>query len=248
MGSGLVRLLLIFSLIAFFSGAGCAEKAEEEKEAKKAEEVKEAITEEALPEKEIVEEAKGVVEEAGEAVEKAEEEIEFEVEEVKELIKEEISPGPQKEMVEAKEVVAEVKTAAVEVPDTVPIHSKAWDAAVNKVGKHEVHGKQYQDFTFSHKKHAEDYKIACTDCHHVYKEKKNVWKKGDPVKKCEECHNIVDLTKKKDPMSLYAAFHNNCVGCHKTHMKEWKTTGKVAGEPKPKVPIGCTKCHTKRPE
>jgi len=140
------------------------------------------------------------------------------------------------------------------VPDTATMHSKAWDTAVNVVGKHEVHGKQYQDFTFSHKKHAEDYKIACTDCHHVYKEKKNVWKVGDPVQKCEGCHNIVDLTKKKDPMSLYAAFHNNCVGCHKTHMKAYKKeakAAKAAGKPKPakpKIPVGCTKCHKKKPK
>lgn len=240
MGSRLVRLLLIFSLIAFLSGAGCAEKAEE-KEAKKAEEVKEVITEKTLPEKEVLEEA-------GEVVERVEEEIESKVEEVKEIVKEEISPGSQKEIAEAKGVVAETKTAAVAVPHTITIHSKAWDAAVNVVGEHEVHGKQYQDFTFSHKKHNVDYKVACTECHHVYQEGKNVWKEGDPVKRCDECHNIVDLTKKTDPMSLYAAFHNNCVGCHKEQMKEWKATGKAAGEPKPEVPVGCTNCHTKRPE
>ncbi len=134
-----------------------------------------------------------------------------------------------------------------QAPETVTMHSKAWDTAVNVVGEHEIHGKQYQDFTFNHKKHNVDYKVACTECHHVYQEGKNVWKEGDPVKKCDECHNIVDLTKKTDPMSLYAAFHDNCVGCHKEHMKEWKATGKAAGEPKPEVPVGCTKCHSKKP-
>jgi len=133
------------------------------------------------------------------------------------------------------------------VPDTVTMHSKVWDTAVNVVGEHEVHGKQYQDFTFNHKKHNVDYKVACTNCHHKYEGKKNVWKEGDPVKKCDGCHNIVDLTKKTDPMSLYAAFHNNCVGCHKEHMKEWKATGKAAGKPKPDIPVGCTKCHKKKP-
>lgn len=140
------------------------------------------------------------------------------------------------------------------VPETVTMHSKLWDTAVNVVGGHEIHGKQYQDFSFGHKKHAEDYKIACTDCHHTYKEGKNVWKEGDPVKRCEECHTIVDLAKKKDPMSLYFAYHTNCVGCHKALMKEYKKeakAAKAAGKPKPKkpkVPVGCTKCHKKKPK
>jgi hypothetical protein len=136
------------------------------------------------------------------------------------------------------------------VPDTISMHSTVWDACVwtHKVGGKEVQGKgkQYQDFVFNHKKHSEDYKVACTDCHHVYKEKKNMWKQGNPVKKCQECHNIVDLAKKKDPMSLYAAYHNNCLGCHKALKKEWKATGKAAGKPKPKAPTGCTKCHKKK--
>jgi len=39
--------------------------------------------------------------------------------------------------------------------------------------------------TFTHKKHNVDYKNACADCHHVYKDGKNVWKKDDPVQKCD---------------------------------------------------------------
>ena len=42
--------------------------------------------------------------------------------------------------------------------------------------------------TFTHKKHNVDYKIACADCHHDYKDGKNVWKDGDEVKRCDACH------------------------------------------------------------
>jgi len=44
---------------------------------------------------------------------------------------------------------------------------------------------------FTHKKHNVDYKVACAECHHVFKEGKNVFKKGDPVQKCSECHDAV---------------------------------------------------------
>ena len=48
-----------------------------------------------------------------------------------------------------------------------------------------------------HKKHSVEYKIACNECHHEYKDCKNVWKDGQPVKKCSACHN----PKKKDGKS-----------------------------------------------
>ena len=55
--------------------------------------------------------------------------------------------------------------------------------------------KGYEASTLTHKKHAEEYKnekgeaINCVDCHHVYKDGVNVWKKGDHVDKCVKCHN-----------------------------------------------------------
>jgi len=67
--------------------------------------------------------------------------------------------------------------------------------------------------TFTHKKHSEDYKIACTECHHVYKDGKNLWKEGDPVKKCVECHDPKKKNGKVD--KLMNAFHKDCKTCHK---------------------------------
>ena len=42
---------------------------------------------------------------------------------------------------------------------------------------------------FTHEAHFKDYKITCNVCHHVYEKGENVWKRGMPVKRCEECHN-----------------------------------------------------------
>jgi len=88
---------------------------------------------------------------------------------------------------------------------------------------------------FTHKKHAADYKIACTDCHHEYKDGKNVWKEGDPVKKCSACH---DPSKKDGKvMKLQNAYHRNCKNCHKDLGKEGKPTGPFKK---------CNDCHEKK--
>lgn len=86
---------------------------------------------------------------------------------------------------------------------------------------------------FTHKKHNVDYKIACTECHHVYKEGKNIYKEGDPVQKCSECHDVKKSEGKKKKLML--AFHKNCQGCHKELEKAEKKTG----------PVKCNKCHEK---
>ena len=66
--------------------------------------------------------------------------------------------------------------AADKGPDVIELKSALWPTPTKKV------------LPFSHKKHYEEYKIACTDCHHVYKDGKNVWKEGDQVDKCDKCH------------------------------------------------------------
>jgi hypothetical protein len=91
----------------------------------------------------------------------------------------------------------------------------------------------------THKKHNVDYKIACVDCHHVYKDGKNVWEEGQPVQKCSECHNVYMLGKdlreasdEEKKLSLYKAYHDNCKGCHKKEQKG---------------PVKCAECHAKIP-
>jgi hypothetical protein len=77
--------------------------------------------------------------------------------------------------------------------------------------------------TFPHKKHAVDANIACTDCHHIYKDGKNVFKEGDPVRKCSACHDAKKSEGKVKKLML--AFHKNCQGCHKDLDKAGKSAG-----------------------
>ncbi|MBW1797223.1 MAG: cytochrome c3 family protein, partial [Deltaproteobacteria bacterium] len=59
----------------------------------------------------------------------------------------------------------------------------------------------------SHKKHSTEYKVACADCHHEYKDGKNCWKEGDPVKKCSECHSpLREEAKKAEVKKLQNAY------------------------------------------
>ena len=100
--------------------------------------------------------------------------------------------------------------------------------------------------TFSHKKHNADYKIACTDCHHVFKDGKNMWKQGDEVKKCDACHTEAKAPTGKHAPKMskaekiqkyhFSAIHENCQGCHKDLKKAGKPTG----------PTTCTGCHPKK--
>jgi hypothetical protein len=67
--------------------------------------------------------------------------------------------------------------------------------------------------TFTHLNHAEDYEVACSDCHHVYQDGKNSWEEGDPVNKCIECHDPVN--NQGDVKNLRLSFHKNCKNCHR---------------------------------
>ena len=89
--------------------------------------------------------------------------------------------------------------------------------------------------TFPHLSHAEDYDIACNECHHEYKDGKNVWEEGDPVKKCSACH---DPNKNQGNVKkLSTAFHRNCKSCH----RELARRGDTEDAPYRR----CTDCHEK---
>jgi|OpeIllAssembly_1097287.scaffolds.fasta_scaffold415981_2 hypothetical protein len=121
--------------------------------------------------------------------------------------------------------------AAQKVADTIQIKSALWPTPTKGPMA-----------PFTHKKHAEDYKIACTECHHVMKDGKNVWKQGDAVQKCEACHNEPTITGEmklppdKQKLNLKIAFHKNCQGCHQDLKK--KDPAKYA-----KIPVTCAQCH-----
>ena len=110
---------------------------------------------------------------------------------------------------------------AADVPDEFKIENKGYKKDKKK------------PVSFHHKKHAEEYKAACTDCHHEYEGDKNVWKEGQPVKKCSACH---DPKKKSGKvMKLQNAYHRNCKDCHKKLNDDKKAPFKK-----------CTGCHAKK--
>ena len=119
-----------------------------------------------------------------------------------------------------------------EAPETMDLLSTLWSEHTKGPVK------------FSHKKHHDEYKINCAECHHVYEDGKNIWKEGDKVQKCMECHNEPTikgekkLPKDKQKLNLKLSYHTNCQGCHKKLKKEDK---KKYG----KIPTTCIKCHTK---
>lgn len=112
---------------------------------------------------------------------------------------------------------------AADVPDEVNISNEGY--------KKDIKG----PVKLSHKKHVDEYKVACTDCHHDYQNGKNVWKQGDPVKKCGECHNPLKKQGKVD--KLQNAYHKNCKNCHKEAAKAGKKNAPFKK---------CNDCHAKK--
>jgi len=124
-------------------------------------------------------------------------------------------------------VASDCKT---EAPEVVKIFDAKW----------EKHTKCPVEF--SHKKHTTDYKIGCTECHHVIKDGQNVWKQGDPACPCSSCHTELTIQGEKklseadQKLNLKLAFHDNCTECHKKEKaKNANTT----------APVTCTGCHAK---
>ena len=82
---------------------------------------------------------------------------------------------------------------------------------------------------FSHARH-ERAKVACTACHHEYRGRRNVWRPGQPVQKCEACHLAAPRANRLD---LKNAFHRQCKTCH----GQRRAGGRPAG------PLKCADCH-----
>jgi len=126
--------------------------------------------------------------------------------------------------------------AGTNVPDVIKMENKAYKKHKKSI------------MTFSHKKHIEDYKAGCGECHHDDKGKPlNNLKMGDNVQNCIECHKIPGerpkgkgkpKLSKKQRLDYHAeALHYNCKDCHKKFNKKNKTK---------KAPTTCTKCHPKK--
>ncbi|MBU8849833.1 MAG: cytochrome c family protein [Desulfobacterales bacterium] len=130
--------------------------------------------------------------------------------------------------------------AGTEVSDTITMDYNQYKKRTKKPPKTKF-------IEFTHKKHAEEYKISCGDCHHDKDGKPLELKMGDDVQKCVECHTKLakpkkkkgEKKKKKDIMVLEHAMHGNCIDCHKEiNIKDGDPKGK-----KGPAPATCKKCH-----
>jgi hypothetical protein len=107
--------------------------------------------------------------------------------------------------------------------------------------------------SFTHKKHTEEYKIGCGDCHHDKDGKPLTLKAGDDVKPCLDCHvkgkadkkalaSLPAAERKKAELKFhYDAIHENCQGCHEKFNIE-----KAGDKNKGPAPVACVKCHPKK--
>ena len=126
--------------------------------------------------------------------------------------------------------------AGTKIPDVVKVDTTGYEKLTKGV------------VDFNHKKHIEEDKIACGECHHDKDGKPlNDLKEGDTVQKCIECHkkpgekpkgkDAPKLTDKEKLEYHAEALHENCVGCHRKYDRENKTKA---------APTTCTKCHPKK--
>ena len=95
-------------------------------------------------------------------------------------------------------------------------------------------GKTRPAVTFPHNRHAEA-GLSCKDCHHIYKDGKNVLdedtlEEGKEGIRCSACHRP-DFR-----LNLEQAFHDQCIGCHRKDVKGDKKTG----------PRFCGGCHIQK--
>jgi hypothetical protein len=87
---------------------------------------------------------------------------------------------------------------------------------------------------FPHKSHAEDYDIACNNCHHIFESGINIWNEGSPVEPCMACHHPTDNNGRA--IKLRLAFHKNCKVCHRNVDRESGTSAPYKT---------CFSCHSK---
>lgn len=108
-----------------------------------------------------------------------------------------------------------------EIPDEIVIENKGYKT--DRKGP----------VVFYHGDHSDSFE--CQECHHMYKNGKNVWNEGDPVKKCSECHSPIKSEGKIKKLSI--AYHKNCKGCHRELAKQGSTSAPYRQ---------CSDCHEKK--
>ncbi len=148
---------------------------------------------------------------------------------------------------EHKEEAAAAPAKEEKKEEPAPAKAEAAPAAAGGAGVIAMNTAAYAKHTkpivqFTHKKHVEEYKLACGECHHNEKgEALNDLKAGDKVQGCVACHDKAEKAPKDvkgdDKLKYHAnALHDNCIGCH----KEYNTKNNTKA-----APTGCGNCHAK---
>ncbi|GBC59103.1 cytochrome c, class III family protein [Desulfonema ishimotonii] len=174
-------------------------------------------------------EEKTEVAEAPAAKEVAKAEIKEEAPEAEEVAeKEEV----KKEVAEKAEKAAPAAAGKTEVADVIAMDNPTYAK----------HKKTIVQFT--HKKHIEEYKLSCGECHHDEKaEPLKDLKMGDAVQGCIACHDKPgkapkEVKDKAEKLTYHTnALHKNCIDCHKAHNKKNNTKA---------APASCGQCHVKK--
>jgi len=100
--------------------------------------------------------------------------------------------------------------------------------------------------------HSVHFDFNCKSCHHT-------WEPPEQIVSCTTsgCHDVFKLPEKKEKMAdadlstkyYRTAFHNMCIGCHKSiKTKDWKMemSGRIIkGKLARTGPTGCIQCHPK---
>ncbi len=132
--------------------------------------------------------------------------------------------------------------AGTDVKDVIKMENKAYEKHKRGI------------VMFTHKKHVDEYKAGCGECHHDENNKPlNNIKIGDDVKNCIECHKIPSekprkkkgapkLTKKERLDYHAEAIHYNCRDCHKKFNTEKGLSSKDEGA----APVTCKQCHPRK--
>nr|WP_320013848.1 cytochrome c3 family protein [uncultured Desulfobacter sp.] len=95
--------------------------------------------------------------------------------------------------------------------------------------------------------HGLHFQFACKDCHHD-------WDGESEVEACDSCHNETEpsgtrsIKDEANQMYFLAAYHNNCLTCHRDMNKKRKAAmaqGDIDKADLPKAtPVNCNGCHS----
>ncbi|GEM_PF-362036 len=229
--SNTYRLFFIILLASAFIAGGCSKPAEDKKTSqteKTAEKTLEKVSQPAIEKTPAPEPAVTT-----EPLNKEKDEIAGASADKTDTVK----PAAAKEPVKTVQKPVTPETGAEsKMPDNITMDNPAYSAHKKGI------------VIFTHKKHIQEHKIGCGECHHDKDGKPlNNLTENDEVKGCIACHTKPGKAPRKkgkeklssrEKLKFHAeALHKNCIVCHKTYNKKNNTKA---------APSSCSKCHPKK--